>query len=61
MRSLGYQIWTVPIIFVFWPEKGLKLRESYQMISEGGVTETETSINSDDLSNLTPMVMNREP
>ena len=46
MRSLGYQIWTVPIIYVFWPQKGLKLKESCEVITEENLIETETSINS---------------
>lgn len=60
MRSLGYQIWAVPIIYVFWPEKGIRLKESYRMITDE-VTNTDTSINTDNVLDMTPMVMNRYP
>jgi hypothetical protein len=61
MRSLAYQIWTVPIIYVFWPEKGLRLKESYRMITEESIIQTETSINSDKVHDKTAIIMNREP
>ena len=50
MRSLAYQIWAVPIIYVFWPEKAKK---NSQIIDTDGFNTntnyTETSINHEDI------------
>ncbi len=45
MRCLGYQIWAVPIIYVFWPEK---VKQKVMMVETEGSSETsytEISIN----------------
>ena len=47
MRSIGYQFWAIPIIYVFWSEKEEKLVEKANklLIKDVAVSDKEASIN----------------
>ncbi len=60
MRCVGFQAWGIPIIYVFWPEKAIRVKENSGIITSD-ITNTDTSINTDNVIDMTPMVMNRPP
>jgi len=45
MRCLGYQIWAVPIIYVFWPEKAKQKVMLVETEGYSATTYTSASIN----------------